>query len=224
MAGRRHLTDAVEDQRGRGRLAGTGRSQQREMLAEHRIDIERGADILGRIDRADLHVGAVVGGVDLLEVGGGHREDVGARGRITRHAAAEIIELAGQLLLVAFAEEIDLRRDPVAALISEFQRADIGDQPGIADPHLDLAADRAGARRRPDRYRRRGHLQRGEIEDDLARRAGDFEHRANRGTVAPSGASCPCRRGVSRIECLAAQHFGHSFSPRYQPADYVDDR
>ena len=74
MALRRELADAVEDQRGGGRLAGTGRAEQREMLAEHRIDIERGADILGRIDIADLDMGAIVGGVDLLEIGGRHRE------------------------------------------------------------------------------------------------------------------------------------------------------
>src|SRR3546814_2664680 len=54
MSLRRELADSMQDQRGAGRLAGAGRTEQREMLAEHRVDIERAADILGRIDGADL--------------------------------------------------------------------------------------------------------------------------------------------------------------------------
>jgi hypothetical protein len=45
MAFGRHVADAVQDQRGGGRFAGAGRSQQREMLAQQRVDIEAGADI-----------------------------------------------------------------------------------------------------------------------------------------------------------------------------------
>ena len=37
------LRDAVEDQRNRGRLTGTGRSEDREMLRQHRVDVERAA-------------------------------------------------------------------------------------------------------------------------------------------------------------------------------------
>src|SRR3546814_15539444 len=65
---------AVQDQRGGGRLAGAGRAQQREMLAQQRIDIERGADVARRIDGADFDIGAIVGGVDLLEIGGRGRK------------------------------------------------------------------------------------------------------------------------------------------------------
>src|SRR3546814_8299096 len=57
----------MQDQRGAGRLAGAGRTEQREMLAEHRVDIERAADILGRIDGADLDMRALVGGDDRSE-------------------------------------------------------------------------------------------------------------------------------------------------------------
>ncbi len=35
------------------------------MLAEHRVDVERAADVVGRIDGADLDMRLVVGGEDL---------------------------------------------------------------------------------------------------------------------------------------------------------------
>ena len=144
MALRRELADAVEDQRGAGRLAGAGRAEQREMLAEHRIDVERGADVRGRIDGADLDMrrgrrrrrsacrSAVVTGIDLR-----------AGDRIAGDAAAEVVELAGQPLLVALAEEVDLAAMQSPAASASLQRADVGDQPRRADAHLDLAADLA---------------------------------------------------------------------------------
>src|SRR5690606_39979999 len=54
VALRRAFADAVQNQRRTGGLAGAGRTQQREMLAEHRIDIKPGADVAGGIDGADL--------------------------------------------------------------------------------------------------------------------------------------------------------------------------
>src|SRR3546814_15801279 len=74
-----------------------------------------------------------------LEIGGRGRKHRRARPRIAGDAAAEFIEFAGQLFLVAFAEEIDLGDDAVVAPRCELERADIGDQPHPADAHLDLA-------------------------------------------------------------------------------------
>src|SRR3546814_219712 len=110
MTLRRELADLVEDQRRARRLARAGRTEQREMLAEHRVDIERAANILGWIDRPDLDMRALVGGINLLEVGAGRGEHLTARDRVARHAAAEIMDAAGDLFLIAFAEKVD-RRD-----------------------------------------------------------------------------------------------------------------
>src|SRR3546814_4715343 len=83
---RRELADLVEDQRRARRLARAGRYKKREMLAEQRVDIERAANVLGRIDGADLDMRALVGGIDVLEVGAGRREHLAARNRVARHA------------------------------------------------------------------------------------------------------------------------------------------
>ena len=107
----RAFADPVQDQRGAGRLAGTGRAEQREVLAEHCIDVDAGADVGGRIDRADLDRVAPVGGVDLPEVGGGGRIDQRAGDRIAGHAAAEAVDAPGELFLVALAHEIDVGED-----------------------------------------------------------------------------------------------------------------
>jgi hypothetical protein len=178
MAVRRDIADPVEDQCGRGRLARAGAAEQREMPPEQRIDVQRGAYVAGRIDRADLDMRAVVGGVDLLHVGGGDRIDHATGCGIARHATAEIVDLAGQLLLVGFTEEVDLRGDPVGMAVEQLERADVGDQPGRADPHLDLAADRARAR--DDRIFVRARLrQRDRIEHDHPARPRDVEHDAD---------------------------------------------
>jgi hypothetical protein len=79
MAFRGHLADAVHDESGGGGLAGAGGAEKREMLAEHGVDIERAAHILGGIDGTDLDMRAVVGREHLLEIGSGHREDADAR-------------------------------------------------------------------------------------------------------------------------------------------------
>src|SRR3546814_18676318 len=72
MTLRRDLADLVEDQRRARRLTRAGRAGQRAMLAEHRVDIERAANILRRIDGADLDQRALLPGITLLEVGHRH--------------------------------------------------------------------------------------------------------------------------------------------------------
>jgi hypothetical protein len=52
--------------------------------------------------------GAVVGGEHLLQILAGDREHAVARDRIAGDAALEVDELARLLVLVAFAEEVDL--------------------------------------------------------------------------------------------------------------------
>src|SRR3546814_9442862 len=84
MTLRREFADPVQDQRGAGRFAGAGRAEQREMLTEQRVDIERSADIAGRIDGADLDMRAFVGGVYLLQIGAGRGIDLCAGDRIAR--------------------------------------------------------------------------------------------------------------------------------------------
>jgi hypothetical protein len=108
----RGVADAVQDQRGAGRLAGAGRTEQREMLAEHRVDVDAGADVLGWIDGPHLDVGAPIARIDLPEVRGGRGIDQRARDRIAGDTAAEAVDAPGQLLLVAFAEEVDVGDDP----------------------------------------------------------------------------------------------------------------
>src|SRR3546814_7786457 len=76
--------DPLQDQRGAGRFAGAGRAEQREMLTEQRVDIERSADIACRIDGADLDIRAFVGGVYLLQIGAGRVLDLCAGDRIAR--------------------------------------------------------------------------------------------------------------------------------------------
>ena len=81
------------------------------MLAEQGVDIERGAHVLGRIDGADLDMGALVGGEHLLQIGAGDRIDLAARDRIGGDAALEVDQLAGARILVALAEKVDLGDD-----------------------------------------------------------------------------------------------------------------
>ena len=62
----------------------------RNACRQHRIDVERAADVVGRVDGADLDVRLVVGGEHRAQVLGGDRKDLGARDRIAGHAAAEV--------------------------------------------------------------------------------------------------------------------------------------
>ena len=144
MALGRLVADAVHDQGGGGRLAGAGRAEQREMLAEQGIDIERAAHVLGRIDGADLDMGALVGGEHLLQIVAGDRIGLAAGDRIGGDAALEIDQLAGRRILVALAEEIDLGADRARFGVDHLQAADVGEQPAPVRGDLDLAADLAG--------------------------------------------------------------------------------
>ena len=142
------------------------------MLAEHRIDIERAADVVGRIDGADLDMRFVARGENGAQVVRGDRKHVAAGDRIAGDAAAEIAELAARIL-DAFAEEIDVR-DEIAAVVGA-QRADVGNQPGVADDHLDLASDLARHRDRRVGVRLQ-RPQRGSVHADLRARTGDFDN------------------------------------------------
>ena len=77
------------------------------MLPQHGIDIQRAAHVGGGIDAADLDMRAPFGGIDLPKIVGRYGVNVRARRRIASHAAAELIQFAGQFLLVAFPEEVD---------------------------------------------------------------------------------------------------------------------
>ena len=166
----------MKDQRARRRFTRTGRPQNREVLRQHRVDVKRAANIVSRIDGADLDVRIVGGGEDGAHVLGRDRQHLAARDRVTGDAAAEIGQASGRSGL-AFAEEVDLAND--LAVIAGLQGTDIGDQPGRTDQHLDLAADLPG-----HGDRRIGvagqHLKSLEIHPDLGARTGDLQHPANR--------------------------------------------
>ena len=72
----------MEDQRGRGRLAGAGRTEQREMLAEQGIDQQRGARGAGRMNRPDLDMRNVAGAEDSGRIGTGYGPNWRAGSRI----------------------------------------------------------------------------------------------------------------------------------------------
>ncbi len=179
MAVRRGLADPVEDQGGAGRLAGAGRAEQGEVLAEEGVDIDAGADVLGREHRADLDAGAAVSGVDLAQVLAGRGIDQRAGDRIGGHAAAEAVDAAGQPLLVALAEEIDVGQDAAGNLGILALGPHRGEQPAVADADLDLAADLPG---QGDRgvFIARAFLQALEVERDGGAGAGDLQHDADR--------------------------------------------
>src|SRR5687767_14117950 len=103
----RQLRNAVEDQGDGGRFTGTGAAQHGEMLRQHRVDVQGAADVVGRIDGADLDMGAVVGGEHRPKIVGGDRMDFAAGDRELGDAAAEVAELAGRIA-VAFAQEVDV--------------------------------------------------------------------------------------------------------------------
>ena len=144
MALRRKFANPVKDQRRRSRFARTRRTKQREMLAKHRINIERTAHIRGWIDRADFNIGMIVRGIKLTHIfrRDGINEIIGAR--ITRNTATEIIDFAGQPLFIALTQKVDHRNDMAGCVETLAECADIGDQPRHADLDLNLAADLSG--------------------------------------------------------------------------------
>ena len=112
------------------------------MLAQHLIDIERGPCVGGGIDSADLDMGPVIGGVDLLHILARHRKNLGAWRWIAGDATPEIKDTTGQPFLVALTQEVDVGNDALACLV-QHHRAHAGDQPDRADAHLDLTTDLA---------------------------------------------------------------------------------
>src|SRR3546814_14768094 len=108
------------------------------MLTEQRVDIERSADIAGRIDGADLDMRAFVGGVYLPQIGAGRGIDLCAGDRIARAAAADIMGTAGALLLVALDEEVDDRDDQPLPEFVPLLFADAAKQPDMPDTPPDL--------------------------------------------------------------------------------------
>ena len=136
---------------------------------------QRAADIVGRVDGADLDVRLVRRGEDGAHVLGVDREDLVPRDRTAGDAAAEVAHPAAGRLL-AFAEEVDVGDD--AAIVAGAKRADVGDQPAAVDLHLDLAADLAGHRHRRVLVPRK-LVQLGDVHDDLRPRPGDVQHRTD---------------------------------------------
>ena len=188
----RGLADAMEDQRRARGFARPGRSEQGEMLAQQRIDIEACANIPGRIDGADLDRTAPVAGIDLAQILRGGGIDHRARNGIAGNAAPETVELAGELLLLALAEKIDVRDDGTGGAAILALVAHAGEEPAIADANLDLAADLPG-----HGDRRIGIVDAfGEalgVDGDLRSRPGDFEHHADgkRGICSGIRPGCP---------------------------------
>ena len=89
------------------------------------------------------------------------------------------MDAAGQPFFVAFAEEVDRGENAAGRLGVLLLGAHAGEQPAVADPDLDLAADLPGQRDRgigvPATFG-----QALQIERDLAARSGDLEHDADR--------------------------------------------
>ena len=215
----RHFADPVQDQRSGGRLARAGRTEQREMLAQHGVDIQRRPDVAGRIDVPDLDVRAPFGGIDLAQIAAGDGIHLGARRRIARHAAPELIKLARQLFLVALAEKIDRGGDPPGAQVLQPQRAYVGDQPRRADAHLDLAAHLAA--RRDHRIGMGGERrQRGGIQQHLAARAGNLGHDPDRLQIGHAAAVAR-NRSDCLLERLLRRHFTHRGFLRAFPSRLV---
>jgi hypothetical protein len=145
MAFGRHVADAMEDQRGGGRLAGAGRAEQREMLAQQRIDIEPGADVARREDGAHGHVVAPVTRIDLAQVGAGGRIGERAGHRIAGHTAPKARDTPGFRVFLALAQKVHLGQRARFDLAVTPLVAHRAEQPAPvavgSHAQLDLAAD-----------------------------------------------------------------------------------
>src|SRR5690606_35487386 len=186
--------------------------------SEHRVDVETGADVAGRIDGAALDGAASVGGVDVPEVLDRRRKDQCARDRVAGDAAAEAVDLAGQLLFLALAHEVDVGEDAAVGTVILSLVAHAGEQPAVGRLDLDLTADLAG-----ERNRRivvvHALVEPLQVERDLRAGAGDLEHDADRleGVVGPRGLrrrTADSNRSwllgrVERLE-LVPRHLGHA--------------
>lgn len=183
MAARCQFADAVEDQRGRGRLARAGRADQREMPAEQRIDCERRGYAARRIDGADPDAGAGRAIMDGSQFGIGDRMHRRAGQRIGGHTAPKAVERAGFRLAQAFADQLDLGlyRGRVARRV-ERQGTDRADDPAIRAP--DLHWHRHLPRRRQHRIVLTGERRhRLAVEDDAPRRAAHRQQPPDHGRI-----------------------------------------
>ena len=186
------------------------------MLAEQGVDIEGAADVLGRIDGADLDMGALVGGEHLPHVLAGDREDLGARRRVAGDSAAEVDQLAGLLVLLAFAEEVDVGGDHSGLAVAQREAADVGEKPAIARLELDVAADLAG--QGDARIGIAGDLgDPGRLELDPAAAAADLDDLADRRVAHRLRDSRPDGGGeflrlFGQSDGLEVHHVGHAAS------------
>ena len=102
------------------------------MLAEQGIDIERGADVLGRIDGADLDMGALVGGEHLLQIVAGDRIGLAAGDRIAVMPRLKLISLpVGRSSSPSPRKSISAVTMPASASVT-LSVADVGEQPAAA--------------------------------------------------------------------------------------------
>ncbi len=205
MTFRRKVADAMQDQRGAGGFTGAGRSQKREMLAQHRVDIERRARVRRREYGADLHMGAVVGGVDLAHVLAAKREDFGAGRGIVGDAPAKAADAACLRFLIAFAQKVDVGDDEAAILPVEGHRPHAGDQPGRADAHFQLAAHLPGHGDAGVAVLGEG-AQGGGVHQHLGTGAGDLENFTDAG----GQRGCPLRLSLGKFGCC--RHMAHKRS------------
>jgi hypothetical protein len=178
MALGRRLADAVQDQRGTGRLAGTSRAEQREVLAKERVDVDAGADIASRENGADLNGGTAIARIDLAKIVRRRGIDQRARNRIAGDAAAEAVDAAGQAFFIAFAKKVDLGRDAARAFRILLLRADRCQKPATTDANLDLATHLSGERDRGIKILRT-FVQAAKIKRDGRAGTGNFLNDAN---------------------------------------------
>ena len=182
------------------------------MLAEQLIDVEARADVLGGIDRADLDGVAPVAGIDLTQVLGAGRIDQRAGDRVAGDAATEAVDPPGQLFLVALAQKVDVGDDAVGVARILLLGADAGQQPVLADPDLDLAANLARERNRRIEVAA-AFLQPLAVEGNHAARTGNLQHHPDRGLgvqLRGIGASIGGRAQRLRRAETAPGHFRHS--------------
>ena len=189
------------------------------MLAEERVDHDRGADVAGGIDGADLDGVGAVPGKHLAQVVDLARINVSAGDRVVGDAAAELVDALGEPLDAALAHEVDVGVDDVGVARVLALVAHAGDQPGIGHAHLDEAADLAGERHVVIAAGG-AFLEALAVEGDAAVGAADLEHHAERFDAGAGGGGGALvgvgqfRDGVSRgwrgIAEAGVARFGHS--------------
>jgi hypothetical protein len=135
---RRVFANAVENERGAGRFTCTGRAKKREVFAQHSIDVETCADVLGREYGANGDVRTAITGIDLFKVPRGRRINHRAGDGIARYTALKAMNSPSELLFGALTQEVDMRDDPVFRPAIFALVANVSKQPCIANPDFDL--------------------------------------------------------------------------------------